>query len=270
MGGDVSISLDGFSDDAADRLIDLAQQELHRFEAIFSLYDARSSISHLNRDGHLDAPPRELLDLLDHSDELFQLTGGAFDPTVSAGPEGAPGNTSSWQHVEWNAQSVKLPPRAALTLNGIAQGYATDRVCALFAAEGASHSLVNLGEYRATGPKLDGAPWIIGLRDPDALWRINGEVLLVQEAVATSSNTTPLGVHILDPKTGRPPTHFKSVSVRAPSAVLADGLSTALFVLPVEQALKTVEAQNEVAARFITANDEIISAGPWAEPGERS
>ena len=95
-----------------------------------------------------------------------------------------------------------------LTLNGIAQGYATDRVVALLRAEGIERSLVDMGESRAVGARDEGVPWRIGIADPDAPERVSETLELVDNAVATSGaygfRFDPEGRfnHLLDPKSG--------------------------------------------------------------------
>ena len=76
---------------------------------------------------------------------------------------------------------------AAITLNGIAQGYATDRVVDMLRQAGLSTTLVNMGEIRAIGARPDGAPWRVGLADPDRPGALTETVDLVDRAVATSA-----------------------------------------------------------------------------------
>jgi thiamine biosynthesis lipoprotein len=119
----------------------------------------------------------------------------------------------------------------AMTLNGIAQGYIADRVTRLFEAEGLTEILVDAGELRAAGGMPGGGDWPVEL--PGG--RRTG---LRDRALATSA---PLGTafdaegrvgHILDPRSGRPaPASGPSVTVAAPTAALADALSTALCLL---------------------------------------
>ena len=54
----------------------------------------------------------------------------------------------------------------ALTLNGIAPGYMTDRIVELLKNEGLDHALVDLGEIRVIGSRADREPWRAGIRDP--------------------------------------------------------------------------------------------------------
>ena len=70
----------------------------------------------------------------------------------------------------------------SITLNGIAQGYITDKVTELLASFGISNTLVNMGEYRALGSKNNGEDLKIGIRNPDQTWKIS-QILPMQNSV---------------------------------------------------------------------------------------
>jgi thiamine biosynthesis lipoprotein len=233
----------------ADSIVAAARAEIDRLEGVFSLYRTGSALSRLNREGVLDAPPFELVECLGIAGAVHAATGGAFDPTVqplwaayaeayAAGTR--PTETSLTEargRVGWSSVMVS-PSRIsferhgmALTLNGIAQGYVADRVARLLEARGLRDILIDTGEFRALGGMSNGADWPVGLAR-------GGMVGLRDRALATSAplGTTfdPAGTvgHILDPRTGRPaPASDRSVSVTAPTAALADALSTGLCLL---------------------------------------
>ncbi len=241
-------------DDAA-RLAARAQAEVARLEAIFSLYRADSALSRLNVAGRLAAPPLELVELLSACDALHGITGGAFDPTVqplwalyaerfAAGAAPAEreidetlGRTG-WRHVVISPREVAFTAAGmALTLNGIAQGYIADKVAALLRRAGVSNVLVDMGEIVALGRQPDDLPWRIAIADPSDPTRVHKYRHLSGRAIATSA---PLGTvydtagtvgHILDPRTGRPGGRWRQVSVTAPAATRADGLSTAFCLM---------------------------------------
>lgn len=248
LGAEASIILDH---PRAEQLIARARAEIARLEDIFNLYRASSALSRLNATGVLTAPPFELLECLSLAGRVHATTGGAFDPTIqplwalyathaAGGGEGAPPQGAraqalaavGWQNIHFDAEAIRLAPGAAISLNGIAQGYITDRIAALLQGEGLRDVLVNAGELRALGADPRGGPWRVHLRGEA------GHTDLANAALATSA---PLGTvldaagrvgHILDPRTGLPaPGHWDLVSVRAPSAALADALSTALTLL---------------------------------------
>lgn len=223
--------------------------ELERLESILSLYRPHSALSRLNRDGQIEGPPFELLECLSLAGSVHRASGGRFDPTVQplwalwaeAATQGAQPDVSAiatalrrtgWNKIDIRSGSITLQPGMALTLNGIGQGYVADRVAALLEAEGLTDILIDTGEMRALGGRPDGGDWPVRLESGE-------RVPLRERALATSA---PLGTtfdqggrdgHILDPRTGRPSSPaWRSVSITAPSAALADALTTAACLMP--------------------------------------
>jgi FAD:protein FMN transferase len=268
LGAEASVVVEGFSEIEAQKLIDGALTELTRLERIFSLYDNQSALARLNEKGHLQAAPRELMEALEFSRSLFRQTDGSFDPTVQSywlGDHLAP---VSFEQVSIDNGTIHLAPGTQLTLNGVAQGIITDRIAEYFRSAGANNTLINLGEFRATGRKSNQDVWRVGLRDPAAVWRTSETVALTSGALATSARALPsakLAQHIFDPATGLSPTHFQSVSVVAPTATLADGLSTALFVMPLESGLDLITRQQKVAAHFMMADGQTYTTLQWEQ-----
>ena len=236
----------------APRLAALAMTEIRRLEAIFSLYQPTSALCRLNRDGRLDAPPFELLECLTLAGAVHLASHGRFDPTVqplwqaeaAAVERGVPLAKADraaahalvgWSGIALSAEAITLNPGMALTLNGIAQGYIADRTAALLASHGLTRALIDTGEMVA----LPEAGWPVQLADRD--------IILSNRALATSA---PLGMtfggdgktsHILDPTTGRPvQAAWKSVTISAPSAALADALSTAACMIEVKAGQQTL------------------------------
>ena len=240
------------------RLIARCVAEIDRLEDVFSLYRPESAISRLNRDGRLTAPPLELVALLAEARFFSERTEGAFDVTVqplwrlhaahfarpgadAEGPAAADLARAQalvdYRAVEIEPAEVRLArPGMAITLNGIAQGYITDRVAALLQDAGMGDVLLDIGEVRALGHHPDGRPWRVGLRraaEPETIART---LALADRAVATSAGiASPFDAsgrhhHLFDPATGRPAPGAGQVSVIAPSATMADALSTAFAV----------------------------------------
>jgi thiamine biosynthesis lipoprotein len=254
LGASASMTLAGIGETEAAPLIARVLSEIDRLEAIFSLYRADSALSRLNRTGRLASPPPEMLELLALCGAIHHQTGGAFDPTVqplwvlhaeSATRARTPSEAeinmararSGWAGVRFDTGAILFARSGmALTLNGIAQGYIADRIADLLRAEGMTGVLVDMGEIHAVGTRADGAPWRAGIAVPDGDLQAD-PVLLADRALATSA---PLGTvldragrigHIVDPRTGRPGGLWRQVSVSAPGAALADGLSTAFCLI---------------------------------------
>jgi thiamine biosynthesis lipoprotein len=156
---------------------------------------------------------------------------------------------------------------AAMTLNGIAQGYATDHVVKNLRSAGLSTTLVNMGEIRAIGARLDGTPWRVGLADPDRPGVLTETVDLVDRAVATSAgagfrfDSKGRFTHLFDPSTGRSPSLYRTVSVIAPTATEADALSTAFSLMPVSRIRNIVAARSNLQARIVEAGGTLIVCG---------
>ncbi|MEA1648214.1 FAD:protein FMN transferase [Nitrospirillum sp. BR 11164] len=244
--------------EAAD-LIQASLAEVARLEGMFSLYRPDSLLNRLNRDGALTDPPSDLVALLAQALSIARLTNGAFDPTVQplwtlyadhfatpgADPAGPPAaalrralDHVGHGHVSVTADRVALNRSGmALTLNGIAQGYVTDRVVALLKARGVAHTLVDMGEIRAVGHHPAGRPWTAGIKAPGDDDRTVLTLSLADQALSTSgAYGTPFEAtgrfnHLFDPATGGCSDPGMSVSVRAPTATLADALSTAFSVM---------------------------------------
>lgn len=242
LGAPASLRLEGLSDAQAAPIFAAVEAELNRLEEIFSLYRPTSQISHLNRTGLLQAPAPELLNLLSLCSAIHDASGGAFDPTVQplwqALATGADVDRArrliGWNRVYVGTDAIRLPDpgRSAITLNGIAQGAITDRIADLLRSYGLRDVLVDMGEVAALGQRATRDPWRIGLAGPDG--SVIRRIRLQDRAVATSApgGTMLRGEqgHILGPQ-GQRPTH-QAISVSAPQAATADGLSTALCLIP--------------------------------------
>lgn len=248
---------------AAQRAIGAATVELARLEAIFSLYRPDSAMVALNRDGHLDEAPRELVHLLNASRRVSEATEGAFDPSIQPlwqlyfrhftaalpdpnGPAKADIAAAralvDWRGIEVDGRRVRLGrPGMALSLNGIAQGYITDRVTEILRGEGLERMLVDMGEPRAASTRPDGRAWRVGIAHPAAPDKVATRVDVIDKAVATSGgygtmfDTAGRFTHLIDPRTGATAPSQCSVTVIADSAAEADALSTALSVVAADK-----------------------------------
>ena len=193
--------------DEAQRLVSLANTEARRLERLFSLYLEDSALVELNRSSILVAPATELVDLLTISRRYAELTKGMFDPTVQplwdlyanhfsqaiADPAGPPRSAvrAALTHVGCDRLTISrdrivMPRGTAVTLNGIAQGYVTDKIVDLLRSRGVVHSLVDMGETRAIGSRPDGQPWEVGIADPDLPSRTEAIMPIIDRAVSTS------------------------------------------------------------------------------------
>ncbi|MDP6952707.1 MAG: FAD:protein FMN transferase [Alphaproteobacteria bacterium] len=267
---------------AAERLFERCVAEIRRLEALFSLHVADSEISRLNREGMLDAPALDTVYLLSEAKRFGEVTDGAFDISVqplwrlyaehftaNPGSNEAPDTAAvdaaralvDFRAIEVDNSRVAFArPGMAVTLNGIAQGYITDKVAALLRSEGIANVLLDLGENIAIDGHPEGRPWRIGLIDPFAPQDYDDVVEIENRAVATSGGygtmfgADPRNHHLFSPANGMSANHHASVSVLADKAMTADALSTGLFVSPYATAEHAVASLPGLEVRITEAN----------------
>ena len=286
---------------AAVQAISHCVAEIERLERSFALYREDSEIARLNRDGTLATPSQDLLLLLSRSTRLSELSDGAFDVTVqplwtlyarhffaSATPpaEGPPARTIdealklvNWRNVEIGPRALRLRHTGmGLTLNGIAQGYVTDRITEILRAQGCDRVLADLGrsEIKAAGAHADGRAWRVGLVDPRRTDKFSRLLDLHDGALCTSGGYgTPFEPsrrhhHLFDPRRGVSVNRLIAVSVFAPSATGADGLSTALYVASPERARVLIASFSAARALLTYPNGAVeeLSAAAMARCGD--
>lgn len=237
LGAALSLRLVGADPQAAHQMFRRVKAQIAQIEAMASLY-RDSSLTRLNRDGHLAWPSADLLEILTLAGRINVATEGAFDPTVQplwlAIAQGTDTTKArdliGWDRVGLSRSEVRLDPGQALTLNGIAQGWAADIIARLLRTQGFGNALVDMGEIVALG-QGPGDGWPTRIAGPDGT--PVAETMLSNRALATSSPFgTVIGTgrpHILGPQ-GQAPL-WQTVSVSAPSAAVADALSTAFCLM---------------------------------------
>src|SRR2546422_3767975 len=193
----------------AQRTIRRVRHEIERFERIFSLYRPDSEISRLNEAGRLMKPSSELRKLVEESQRLGELSGGAFDisvqplwrlyeahfwshtdiqPDIAARARDVAHTVVDFRQIASGAAAIGFARAGmATTLNSIAQGYVTDAIADMLRNEGFESAVVDLGEYRTIGRHPDGRPWRIGIRDGRDIGSIDGIVDLEDMALAASA-----------------------------------------------------------------------------------
>lgn len=256
------------------------------FEQTFSRTIATSDVGRINASaGEWCEVAPETSELVEAALSYCALSEGRFDITVGAltrlwdfheGVVPDPAELEAalphvdWRQVEVSPGRVRLADsKAALDLGGIAKGFIADKLLALFAERGATSAYVNLGGNVAVlGPKADGSPWRLGVRDPGS----SDEERVVASIQSTGGSLVTSGLyercfeldgtrywHILDPRTGYPvQTNTVSASVYAQRSLDGDGLTKALFFMDHADALAFAEAQG-VQALLVDADGSITS-----------
>lgn len=259
--------------------------EFRRIDALMSTYRPESELSRLNAHGAQRAVTvsRELYDLLATSVEYSKLTRGAFDVTyASVGylydyrtrvrPDDAAiaARLSSidYRHLELLPDSTAVRfarPGVRVDLGGIAKGHAVDRGIAVLRARGIERAMINAGgDTRIIGDRL-GRPWVVGIRHPDDERRVVLRMPIQDAALSTSGDYERFfeedGVryhHILDPRTGRPASKVRSVTIIGPTATRTDALTKSVFVMGAEEGIAFIDTLGDVDAIAVTPQGKVI------------
>ncbi len=285
MGTTMSISIAGAETTLAHRAADAAFQEIRRLEGLMSTYLADSDISRVNRGAGqasvvVDA---EVLGVIREALRYAHLSGGAFDIAFKPlarlwqfEPGSVPPSTAAVHAVlplvdyrnvliDEDGRVRLVRPGMAIGLGGIAKGYAADRAAEILEKMGIANATINAGgDVRVMGRPSPDRPWRIGIQHPRKRQALLDEVSLSMGAVATSGDYERFFVHegqryhhLLDVRTGFPARGCMSVTVIAASAMTADALSTAAFVLGPEAGLALIEGQPGVEAMIVDARGEV-------------
>lgn len=265
LGAEAQLQLVHTSEAQARAILNACVREIDRLEKVFSLYRPNSTISRLNANGKVLGPELELVDLLGTALQVSRQTAGAFDVTVqplwdlytSGHPSAAEVEAAlvnvGYQNIRLSSHQVTFARQGmALTLNGIAQGYITDRIAMLLKRAGCVNVLVHLGETYGAGRNLAGMPWRTQIAGTGT------KVELANCAVATSGQSDVTDFkHLFDPRTGRPSDGYQSVSVRAPTAAIADALSTAFCVMRQGEIASVLSQHRNTSATLIGHSGEV-------------
>jgi FAD:protein FMN transferase len=275
MSTNLSATLVGEPRSGDDSAFAVLERETARLGDMFTDFSETSALSSVKgRAGDTVVLDPEIFSVLEHAVEMGTATLGGFDITLhdlkwawglAAGQtgqvpdsatldsllKGNPTYRSGWDSAAYRPPLTLLPPDRAvlrrdgtqLDLGAVAKGYIVDRLHGMLDSLGLpDHILQAGGDIRVGGRKPSG-PWRIGVRNPRNAGGLSGMITLSHPfSVSTSGDYEryfeQAGMryhHIFDPRTGRPSRNAMAVTVVADSSVLADALSTSLFVLGPER-----------------------------------
>jgi thiamine biosynthesis lipoprotein len=235
-------------------------------EKQMSLFDPDSAVSRLNRFGELRQPNAELVSVLTLAQYMSQRSAGAFDVTMQplwnlwslhSQSQTLPSSKAlsqtrslvNWQALTVSADVVRLTVKGmGVSLNGIAQGYAADKVRAVLQSHGVQHALIDTGEMALLGQSPKAEDWrfavepsVVSNEAPPVI-HPNGWALATSSDAHTVFSADHMHHHILNPQTGDSPTHWATVSVIAPSCALADALTKVFFMCPPQRIERLAKA----------------------------
>lgn len=257
---------------------------IERIEDQLTVYRDDSEVLRVNRLAASEPvrvePP--LFGLYQLVQRLHEETGGAFDATSGAlskvwGFSRREGRLPSedeienakrrvgFQHVELNADSHTIQfarPDVEINFNSSGKGYALDRAAESLDAAGVADYVFHGGRSSVFARGRDSDGWAIGLRHPLRPQQRLAELRLRNEALSTSGSATQFFIHrgkryghILDPRTGWPAEGIYSATAIAPTAVEADALSTAFYVMGLEEVALYCERRPDIRALLVCSTE---------------
>jgi len=277
----------------ADQCSQLVFNEMHRIDGLMSPYIKQSELANINRNAARQAVEisRELFDLIKRSIEFSELSNGAFDITFAS--VGHLYDYRMKQHPTEkqiknqldavNYKNIKLNEtqtsisfshkNTRIDLGGIAKGYAVDNAIKILRDCGVHNALVSAGgDSRILGDK-NGRPWVMGVRHPRDKSKVVVSIPLSDSAISTSGDYERYFIengtrfhHIIKPTTGLSADQTWSVSVLANEAITSDALSTTLFVLGTEKALKLINSLDDIEAVVIDAKGKMFYSNGLMPP----
>lgn len=260
----------------SEKAVDAAIEEVQKLDAMLSAENSKSEVYALNEQGNLQATDdlAELIlrgkEIYQETDGLFDdtiypvmklwgfPTGNYHVPTAAKVQKKlalVDGNKVEIQTRDSDEKGrdskektkfVTLGADQQIDFGGIAKGYTGQKLAELFQEYGVSSALVSLGgNIQAIGTRPDGSSWKVGIRDPKGGQQDYIGVLFVEnQAVVTSGGYEryfeedgKTYIHIINPRTGYPADgDLLSVTIVSRDGTLADGMSTALYIMGYEKA----------------------------------
>lgn len=293
MGSSLQVTVWTADDPGATTAIDAVFAEFDRLDHLMSVWKEGSDVLRLNAAAGRE-PVRvspETLDVLTVARQVSEWTDGKFDVTF-----GALSGLWKFDHdqddriphpadvqarlplVDYRALDVDDTSRTAFLrrpgmrvhLGGIGKGFAVDRAAALLRAEGITDFLIQSGGDLYAGGRRGDRSWRAGIRDPRGpADQVFAAMDVHDETFSTSGDYERFFLqdgrryhHILDPDEGAPARGCRSVTIVARQAVLADALSTGVFVLGPEAGMALIEKLPDVEGVIVTSgNDVLVSSG---------
>ena len=237
-----------------EETVERAFEWFRRIEESCTRFDARSELRQLTAQVGIAVPVSAILyEAVQFALAVAEESSGAFDPTVGHAMEMRgfnqeyrtgqtvrtdlePGCSVSYRDVRLDPgrKTITLLRPLILDLGAIAKGLAID-LAARELRRFENFAIDAGGDLYLGGCNTNGEPWSIGIRHPRRDNELIDSLRVSNRAVCTSGDyerqIPTQGHHILDPRVGAPARAVASVTVVAPTAMLADALATAAFVL---------------------------------------
>jgi thiamine biosynthesis lipoprotein len=293
MGSSLQVTLWTADQPGANAAFDAVFAEFDRLDRLMSVWKEGSDVQRLNASaGGTPVPVSvETLEVLSIARQAGDWTGGKFDVTFGAlsglwkfdqDQDGSVPARSAiaarLPDVDYTALDIDAVRGTALLrrrgmrvhLGGVGKGYAVDRAAAILRARGFHDFMIQSGGDLFVSGRRGDRPWRLGIRDPRGPAESSFAALdLTNGAFSTSGDYERFFMrdgrrfhHILDPDVGEPARGCRSVTIVANTAVLADMLSTGVFVMGPDAGMALVERLPDVEGVIVTpGNRVLVSSG---------
>jgi FAD:protein FMN transferase len=259
-----------------DAAIDRAFDWFRRVEAACSRFDDSSDLRQACARTGQAVPVSDLVfEAVAFAVAVAEESGGAFDPAIG-GEMAARGfdrdyrtgehvsattGRATYRDIQLDAtkRTITLMRPLVIDLGAVAKGLAID-LAARELSECRGFAVDAGGDVFVGGVNGQGEPWSVGVRHPRLHDALIASVRVSGSAVCTSGDyerVTEQGHHLIDARRHEPAADLASVTVVAPSAMVADALATAAFALGRDDGLRLLE-RHDVQGLFITTGLECL------------
>ena len=291
MGNRFEISILANDENFANTCIDLAVAEISRIEKLLTTFSNDSVTFQINENAGIQPVevPKEVFDLIFRCQMISKMTQGAFDISYGSIDKkfwNFDLNMTSLPDKDLAKKAVELINYENIILNekdqtvflknkgmrigfgGIGKGYAAECAKKILKQNGIESGIVNAaGDLTAWGFQETGAPWTIGIADPNKKESVFSTFNITNTSVATSGNYEKFVIidgkkysHTIDPKTGYPISGIKSVTIIAENAEIADALATPVTVMGIEVGLNFINQIPNIGCIIIDDYDKTYSS----------
>ena len=290
MGSDLHLTAWTVDEPAALAAFDAVFKEFDRLDSLMSVWRPGSDVLRINAAAGESAVPigTDVRAALKAARQVSEWTGGKFDVTYAAlsdiwkfDYQNQDGSVPSPDAIRARLplidyRQIDIDDRAGtvflkrkgmrINLGGIGKGYAVERSMNILRRAGLRNFMIQAGGDLYVGGKRNGRPWKLGIADPRAGdGRSFATIELTDSTFSTSGDYARSFFkggtryhHILDPATGQPSRLCRSVTIVADSPLLADGLSTGVFLLGPEAGMALIERLPHVEGVIVSAKNEVL------------
>lgn len=270
--------------ESAEAAITLSEDKIRELEALWSVTEENSDIYKVNQSGGVPTEvSEETAEILQFALDMAEQTNGCLDPTISpvvtawgfiSGEHHIPAGEEladllqniDYEKVLLEENVVTLPDGMQLELGAVGKGYTGDIIAELLKEQGVTSALLDIGgNIQMVGRKPDGSRWRLGIQNPFGEGSL-GVLESEDGAVVTSGNYERYFIgedgkqygHIIDPSNGYPAeSGLTSVSIIAKEGKLCDALSTAIYVMGLDEATEYWKENGGFEMLLVTDGNEI-------------